>query len=101
MIQHDIGDVVRISGSFTDADGVAANPTTLKLAIRNPADQETVYVAGVDSEVVNDSDGEYHFDLRLTAARTWHYRWIASGVGAAATEGFIKVRESEFAVPLP
>jgi len=101
MASYDIGDAVRISASFTDIDGVAANPTVLKLVIRDPGGTETPYRAGEDAELVNDGPGEYHFDLTLTAEGPWYYRWRATGAVTAADEGFVKAKRTEFSNPLP
>jgi hypothetical protein len=101
MIVYDIGDAVRVSGAFADASGVATDPTTLTLIVLEPSATETPYVYGEDAEVVRDSAGAFHFDLTLTAAGTWLYRWVATGAVTAAVEGFVKVRQSQFAAPLP
>jgi hypothetical protein len=101
METYDIGDLVRIGGSFQDAlTKLATDPTTLKLAIKNPAGVETVYVLGDDAAIVRDGTGEFHFDLLLTASETWHYRWRAAGAVTAAEEGFIVVSESAFLNPM-
>jgi hypothetical protein len=101
MTTYDIGDQVRISGSFTNLAGTATDPTALKIAIRTPNGAETVSTYGSDVAVVKDATGEYHFDVLLTEGGPWYYRWRATGAVTAAEEGFVKVRESEFTNPLP
>lgn len=93
---HDIGDSVRFSVSFTNSSGAAANPTTVKLVIKKPDGVETVY-----ADATNSATGSYYRDLTMDQAGTWLWRWNGTGAVQASTEGFCKVRVSQFANPTP
>jgi len=95
----DIGDQVRSSASFRNAGGTAADPTGVKFLHAEPDGTETTYVFGVDGEVVQDSTGEFHFDVIAAAAGRHVVRSVGSGVVAAAQERPFIVRESVFTTP--
>jgi hypothetical protein len=99
--QYDIGDVAVLRAAFSDDDGEPVDPTTVKLAIREPDGTETVYTHPTDIAVIKDSVGVYHFDLPLTGKGNWFYRWIGSGTAAAAGEAKLLVKASAFTTPLP
>ena len=91
---YDVGDVVRCTGTFTDADGTAQNPTAVSFAVRAPsATAATVYAYGTDAEVVRSATGVYYVDVSITGAGTWWYRFYATGTGKSAGEQHFSVRE--------
>ena len=83
---YDLGDLVRVSGSFSNEDGMAADPNAIFCAVRNPAGIVTTYQYGVDDELVRDDTGEYHLDINANSAGYWYYRWYSTGTGQAADE---------------
>jgi hypothetical protein len=92
---HDLGDLVRVSGTFSDADsGDAIDPDVVKVSIKSPDDTVTTYVYGVDTEVVKDATGEYHADIDANDAGVWFYRWWSTGDGQAAEESRFVVRDA-------
>lgn len=93
---YDVGDLVRLTGTFTDADGVATDPTAITIRIKTPARVETTYTYGVDAGVERDSTGVYHIDVDITQVGTWFYRWAGTGAVKAAQENVLTVRESAF-----
>ncbi|NLD42119.1 MAG: hypothetical protein GX657_01355 [Chloroflexi bacterium] len=84
---YDRGDLVRLSVVFTDAEGVATDPTTITCTVKAPSGTVTVYTYGEDAEVVKDGVGAYHLDLEISASGEWHYRWAGTGACTAAGEG--------------
>lgn len=92
-----VGDIVRLTGAWVDIDGVSIDPTTVKLKIKDPFGVVTTLVYGTDVGLVRDATGSYHYDLSLTLARQWTYRFESTGTGQAAKEGTIVVAESAFA----
>lgn len=86
-----IGQRVRISAAFTDADGDPADPTTVVLTIKTPA--------GVTSTLstTNDTAGSYHSDTTPDAVGQWWYRWVGTGTVVAAAEGTFLVTPSKVA----
>ncbi|MFO7181654.1 MAG: hypothetical protein DIU78_023330 [Pseudomonadota bacterium] len=99
MALFDIGDRVRIENEFADADGNAVDPSVVRIKIRAPDGTENTYTHGTHSIVEKTSTGSYRFELTLSAAGSWHYRWVGTGAYVAASEGFIRVRRSQFANP--
>lgn len=89
----DLGDLVRVSGAFTQvSNGAAIDPTVVKLSIRAPnvATVTYTYLSGV--VIVKDSVGNYHADIDANDDGTWHYRWWSTGTGQAAQERQFEVR---------
>ena len=94
---YDVGDVVRVSGAFTDADDVAADPSGVQFAYEGPDGVAETLVYGTDAELVKASTGNYYVDLTPTTAGDWHYRWIGTGTGAGAQLGQFSVRPNQVA----
>lgn len=89
MTTYDIGDEVRLSVAFTDADGVAADPTTVTCTVRKP-DGSTLTPSATGSS------GSYHADIQPDQTGNWHYRFAGTGALVAAEEGqfYVRVRKA-------
>lgn len=92
----DYGDLVRVQGSFTDANSVAQDPTSVYFQIKNPWGSVSAYTYGSNTQVVRSATGVYHVDVSADAVGWWKYRWYSSGAGQASGEGEFRVQESEF-----
>ena len=91
------GTTVRVSIVFRNFAGTVADPSTVTFVTEGPGiSGEVAYVNGVDSELVKDSTGNYHFDFPLTAEGNYGWRWVGTGAVAVAKEGRIKVAGSQF-----
>ena len=94
MNQYDVGDVVRMRGSFTNSAGTAVDPSSVTLQHRqflaDPLSYTTV-VYGVGS-ITRVSTGEYYLDVPTNTDGEWRYRWNGLGANAAAVEESFKVR---------
>lgn len=84
---YQVGDLVRISGAFTDTSDAPQDPSALSLFVTAPNGITTEYVYGTDVEVVKDSTGNYHADIDADLAGDWRYRWVSSGTGQASQFG--------------
>lgn len=93
---YDVGDLIRCSGAFTDADSAVLDPTAVLFKFKNPAETTTTYTYGTDAELVKDSVGNYHVDIDTNAAGIWHYRFESTGTGQAAGENYYRARVSNF-----
>lgn len=93
---YDEGDLVRVSGAFTDENGDAADPTSVYCAVRDPLGKITIYAYGVDDVLVKDDTGNYHLDVSADLVGRYYYRWYSTGTGQAADETYFDVEESEF-----
>lgn len=93
MTQHDIGDVVRISGLFTQAQ-VPLDPGTVQLLVNKP--DLTTTTLNYPADVQKLSTGSYYYDWPAVTAGVYHYRWVSTGTGAAAEPGTFEVRANAF-----
>lgn len=94
--RYDVGDKVRVSFSFTDGDGVAVDPDTVKFQYRVGSSGRTTetYNGSPPGLVVRDSAGNYHFDIDCTAAGRYRYRAFSEGSGQSAARGEFVVEPS-------
>jgi hypothetical protein len=96
MSAYEKGQVVRATGTFRDSAGNLVDPSVVKFRVRTPAAVVTEFTYGTDADLVKDSAGVYHFDVALVTAGLWKYRWISTGIGAAAKVVQLDVAEAEF-----
>lgn len=94
----DIGDEVRFSMEFKDANGAFADPTTVTLRTRQP-DGTEVSVVSPTPPVIKDSTGKYHADLTMTQSGRFHWRWVGVSIVNVVEEGFINVKATAFDTP--
>jgi len=94
--EYDVGDLVRVSLSFTNSSQAAADPTTVRGKLRDPSGNVTTYVYGTDAQLVKDATGAYHFDVAVDEAGDWRYRGEGEGAVVAAGESRFHARESAF-----
>lgn len=96
MATYDIGDVVRCTGTFTDADGNAQDPSGVIFRVEDPSGNEMTYIYGTDAEVIKTATGIYYVDVTIDEAGYWHYRFEGTGTGASGGESYFTVRSSQF-----
>lgn len=88
---HDIGDTKVLTGTFRNASGALANPTTVTLRVRKP-DGTTSTVSNSNS-----STGIYTASVPLDQSGVWRYKWWGTGAVAEAGEGWFTVRRERVA----
>jgi len=93
-VTYDVGDVARLSVTFTSLAGVLADPTVVTLTVQAPDNAQTT------PAVTHDSTGKYHYDLSITQSGVYLYRYVGTGAVAAVEEGQITVRSTTL-VPQP
>lgn len=88
MSSYGIGNVVRVTGNFTDPFNSDADtdPGLVKAAIKNPSGNLTTYVYGTDAELVRSTTGVYYVDVYFDEVGTWHIRIYSETTGIAAAE---------------
>ena len=92
-----VGARVRLSVTFTNSAGTAADPTTVTVKYRNgPSGAVTTKVYVTDSEVVRTGTGAYYIDVSVSAEGVWYYRWTATGTVVAADEDVFTADETQF-----
>ncbi len=88
---YDIGDLVRVSGIFTNTAGAATDPTAIKVSVRAPDGTLTTYTYGTDAALKKETTGSYYLDIDATLAGFWFYRWFGTGAVQAADEAWFEV----------
>ena len=81
-------DAVEITGSFTDTEGVAADPTDLTLVIQEHGGASTSYEYNPGA-IVKDGVGEYHLSWTVptvTRATTYFAQWQPTGAVQRASD---------------
>lgn len=81
------GDLVRVTGTFTNSAGTAIDPAAVFFAYTNSAGSTTTLQYGVDGAVVKSSTGVYYVDVSASSAGRWYWRWYSTGTGQAADIG--------------
>ena len=72
---HDLGDLVRCTGTFTTDGTTVHDPTVVKFSFQKPGGATVTYTYLTDVELVRDSEGVYHVDLNADTAGQWYYRF--------------------------
>jgi hypothetical protein len=94
MTDYDIGDVVRLSATFTDTEGEPTDPDTVTVLYRPHKGEIVSLDYGVDAEVQNDGTGEYHADVVIESEGLHWYRWESTGAAQAAEQSAFSVRRN-------
>ena len=91
---YDIGDSIRLRGSFTNSAGTVVDPSSVTLQLRQlqtDLGSYTTLVYGVNS-IVRASAGEYYHDAAPSSEGEWRFRWNGLGANAAAGEQAFMMR---------
>lgn len=91
MSSYLIGKIIRLGATF-EVDSVATDPTTVSLIVQDPDGVDTTYT--YPASVSKSATGVYYYDLTLSAAGLYCYRWVGTGAAAAVEEGNIQSAES-------
>jgi hypothetical protein len=97
MNAYNVGDLVRLTATFTNTSGVAADPTAVSCLVKLRyviGAQTTTYT--YPASITKDSTGSYHVDVTPDAEGIWDYRWVGTGTVQAAGESAFNVPNSEF-----
>lgn len=94
--EYDVGDLVRMTGALTTADGTAVDPTALVCKVKKPSGTVTTLTYGTDAFPVRSAAGTYYAEVTADEAGEWWYRFVSTGTGQAAEEERFYVRESQF-----
>jgi hypothetical protein len=92
--EYDIGDLVRIQGTFTDAADVAVDPDVVTAKYKDPSG--TIIT---DASPTNSATGVHYIDVPIDEAGTWYYRFAGTTSGGAlqgAEETFFVVTSGQF-----
>lgn len=89
--EYDIGDTVRLTGTFASTAGTPANPTTVTFWVKAPSSTVAVGVSGSTS-VTNPVTGTFTYDVIPGSTGVWAYRISSTGSIVAAEEAQFVVR---------
>lgn len=92
MNLYDIGDVIRVRGTFTNSAGVGVDPSSLSLQYRRILADPLSYTTVDYTLVTRVAAGYFYYDLTPTEEGEWGYRWTGTGNNAAAAESRFKIR---------
>lgn len=81
MNAYPVQSIAHLTVMFASSTGAAADPTTVTLTVTQPDGAVQIHAA----DVVRDGVGAYHFDLAVTEAGEWRYRWQGAGALVAAS----------------
>lgn len=83
---YDIGDTVRLSGTFTSTSGAPVDPTTVTVWVKAPT--STVYV---DSTPSHPSTGLYYVDYTPTSTGVYSWRIFSTGTVITSEDDYFRV----------
>ena len=87
---YDVGDKVRITGTFKNTAGTDTDPSTIVGKYKDPRGSETT------ASTTNSATGIYFFATSISAEGTWFFRFTGTGTIEAAGEGRFHARDSKF-----
>lgn len=95
MTSYDVGDIARVTCTFTNESGVNTDPTTVTLEVKTPTGVITSYTwAG--GTVTRSAAGVFYKDISITMSGEWFYRFEGTGAVESASEANFYVLDSEF-----
>lgn len=97
MNVYDVGDLIRVSGIFTNEDDEETDPTVTTFKFTDPSGNTTTYIYSTDGELSRTKAGNFHVNISIDESGTWYYRWEGTGTVQAAEEGSFVVRPSRIA----
>lgn len=89
-MSFDLGDLVPLSITVTDADGNPADATAVNLTVTLP-DGTTV----TQGPIVSTTPGVYDYDYPTVQAGRHHARWVATGLNASAYSDTFDVQPAD------
>ena len=95
---YDIGDVVRVAGTFTDTGSVVGDPTTVNFLFDTPTSTapttatRTSTALGLVGTIGRASTGVYYYDITSTGRGLYETRFTSTGTLAASGESWFSIR---------
>ena len=91
---NNIGDDMRVTGTWTDLTGARVDPTSVQAVVRSPSGIETTYTW--PATITRTSIGVFYLTVDITASGTWRGRFVSTGSGKAVEFFSFVVNENEF-----
>lgn len=86
----DIGDTIKLVGTFTDDADVVQDPTAVFLTVLEPDGTSTSYE--YPATITKESTGVYYVEFDITQSGAHFYRFYSTGTGKAAGQRLFNVR---------
>lgn len=94
MNTYQVGDLVRVTGTFTNDAGALADPTTVSIFVKLRDGSTSTYT--YPTTVTKSSTGIFYADHTVTAEGWYDYRVVGTGAVTTAGEGSFQVPDSQF-----
>lgn len=75
MAAYHLGQSVKLTVAFTDADGASADPTAVVCKVQTPSGTTTTYTYGTDAALTKTATGAYQLIVAASESGLWVYRW--------------------------
>jgi len=90
---YDVGDVVRVLGTYRSTAGAVGDPTVVRVKYRAPGSTMVTFTFSTGgTDITKVSTGVYRSDVQVNTAGVWRYRWDSSGALRAAGEKQFRVK---------
>ena len=81
------GQNIKVTGAFRNVDsGAYVDPTVVTFRTKDPSNNLSNHVYGVDPNVTKTAAGRYRYNLLLDEAGDWYLRWDSTGTHQGAQE---------------
>lgn len=88
---YDIGDIVRLTGTFRSTANVLSDPNKVTIKYEDPSGNVTT-VTSTGASVVHPSTGVYYTDIFPDESGVWEYRIFSTGLITSSTQDWFRVR---------
>lgn len=95
---NDLGDSIRLNGTYTDIAGAAADPTAIVLTIKEPDGVVVTKNYPTPADITRTALGVFYYDFAITKAGRHVANWTGTGAVATAEEIEFYARRKEAAV---
>lgn len=91
MDTYEKGQLVTVTGRYTNAAGNPVDPAVPKFDLRVAGGTVTTYTYPTDPLLVKDSIGVYHVNIDCWTVGLYNYRFYGTGANQAANEDTFQV----------
>lgn len=95
MKTYNVGQMVRITGTWKDNTGALIDPQTVAFSILLPDGSLVTKTYLTDNEVAKDSVGIYHMDYTIVQDGRHWYSALSTGSGASFEETAFHVKKTK------
>lgn len=88
---YELGNVIKVSGSFTDSNDEPVDPSQVSVSILTPGKSLLSYVYNQGQEVKKEGTGIYYIEINANITGDWYVRFFSSGSIISASEILFRV----------